>query len=187
MRIVFIGPPGAGKGTQSLRVAKDLGVTHLSTGEVLRESRERGAVIGKRAAVYLDAGKLVPDEIVIELVAYRLAESDCKSGYLFDGFPRTLAQAKSLDALLAQQDAPLHAAIEFVIPEEELLERLSKRGREDDTKERIRERLRQHSEITVPMTEYYEELGILYRIDAVGTPDEVFARIGEALAGIDQS
>jgi len=159
----------------------NLGVARLSTGEVLREAREQGALIGKRAAAYLDAGKLVPDEIVVELVAYRLAESDCQNGYLFDGFPRTVTQARALDKLLDQHCAPLQAAIEFVISEEELFRRLSKRQREDDTEETIRERLRQHAELTVPLIEYYEERGVLRRVDAVGEFDEVFERVLTAL------
>lgn len=184
MRIVFIGPPGAGKGTQSLRVARELGLTHLSTGDVLRHARATGDPIGVAAGSYLDAGKLVPDEMVLELVAERLKAADCQAGYLFDGFPRTRNQAEALDELLAERQSPLTASIEFVVPTEELLRRLSKRGRSDDTDATIKQRLRQYDELTAPMSSYYEERGVLARIDAVGTEDEVFAMVTEAIASL---
>lgn len=181
MRIVFIGPPGAGKGTQSIRVAESLGVTHLSTGDVLRESRDKGDKIGLEAAKHFESGRLVPDELVVPLVDERLAASDCQNGYLFDGFPRTLGQAESLDRLLVDRAAPLDAAIEFVIPEPELFKRLSARGREDDSEETVRERLRLYTEMTAPLVGYYQKRGVLRRIDALGTPDEVFQRVLDAL------
>lgn len=184
MRIVFIGPPGAGKGTQSLRIASRLGVTHLSTGDVLREARANDTPVGRQAAEYLDSGQLVPDELVVELVNERLSQDDCQKGYLFDGFPRTQPQAEALDKLLAKRSSQLDAAIEFVIPQEELLTRLSKRGRVDDSEETIRQRLELYSELTVPLAEYYEERSILRRIDAVGSPDEVFDRLLQALDGL---
>jgi adenylate kinase len=182
MRIVFIGPPGAGKGTQSLRIAEHLNLPYLSTGEVLRQAREEGTEIGLRAAEYLDAGKLVPDDLVVQLVAGRLCTGECRVGYLFDGFPRTQAQAEALDKLLLTDcSGKLDAAVEFAIPEDVLLERLSKRGRTDDSEETIRQRLRLYAELTEPLASYYAKRGILKRIDAVGTPDEVFARLVTAL------
>ncbi|WP_146573213.1 adenylate kinase [Botrimarina hoheduenensis] len=184
MRIVFIGPPGAGKGTQSVRVAKSLGVTHLSTGDVLRKSRSDGEDVGLAAAKYLDSGQLVPDDLVLQLVSERLQDDDCVAGYLFDGFPRTRAQAVSLDALLADRGTPLTAAIEFVVPRDELLRRLSKRGRADDVEETIRERLRGYEELTTPLSDYYQQRGVLGRIDAVGAEDEVFARVNESIKAI---
>ncbi|TWT96668.1 adenylate kinase [Botrimarina colliarenosi] len=177
MRVVFIGPPGAGKGTQSLRVAKSLGLTHLSTGDILRKSRDEGQAIGLEAAKYFESGRLAPDELVIQLVEDRLDDPDCQNGYLFDGFPRTLRQAKALDALLAKRGKPLNAVIEFVIPEAELFVRLSSRGREDDSEETVRERLRLYASSTAPLLGYYEERGVLCRVDALGTPDEVFGRV----------
>lgn len=181
MRIVFIGPPGAGKGTQSVRLAEELGVTCLSTGEVLRQARSEGGEVGRLIGEYLDAGQLVPDKLVVELVAERLAQADCEKGYLFDGFPRTLPQAEALDELLSQRQAPLELAFEFVISEDELFRRLSKRGRDDDQEETIRERLRQYAELTDPLTEYYDLRGILRKIDAVGDFDEVYRRLQEAI------
>ncbi len=184
MRIVFIGPPGAGKGTQSARLAKYLGVSNLSTGEVLREAREAGEPIGLEAAKYLDSGHLVPDAIVIELVARRLASAECTKGYLFDGFPRTQRQAEELAKLLDQHSAPLEGALEFVVPVDVLYERLSKRGRQDDSEETIRERLAIYVDSTKPLAEFYEKVGILRRIDAVGSEEEVFARLLEAIASL---
>ena len=185
MRIVFIGPPGAGKGTQSLRVAKKLGVTHLSTGDVLRTARDSGDEIGIKAAEYLEDGRLVPDELVLQLVSDRLVRDACLLGYVFDGFPRTVAQAKALDELLEDRCRPLDAALQFIVPDEELYARLSARGREDDDNETIGERLRFYESLTTPLVNYYEERGILRRIDAVGSPEEAFARVGEALDGVD--
>lgn len=183
MRVVFIGPPGAGKGTQALRVAAHLGVKHLSTGDVLRQSRDRGEPIGLEAGKYLDRGQLVPDAMVVALVSDRLAKDDCLRGYLFDGFPRTLGQAVSLDELLGERGAPLDAAIEFVVPQDELLRRLSGRGREDDREQTVRERLRLYAALTAPLAEYYDGRGVLRRVDAVGSPDEVFGRV---CAGLDE-
>lgn len=177
MRIVFLGPPGAGKGTQAVRVAAKLGVTHLSTGEVLRQARDAGAPLGLEAGKYLDAGQLVPDNLVVQVVVDRLADADCERGYLFDGFPRTLPQAEALDALLDARGAPLDAAVEFVIPQSELLKRLSQRGRADDKHETIVERLRLYAEMTIPLADYYDDRGVLRQIDAVGAQDEVFQRL----------
>lgn len=185
MRIVFIGPPGAGKGTQSAKLAEHLEVTNLSTGEVLREAREAGEPIGLQAAQYLDSGQLVPDEIVIELVARRLASAECAKGYLFDGFPRTQRQAEELDQLLTERCSPLEGALEFVVPVDVLYERLSKRGRQDDSEETIRERLAIYVESTRPLADYYKSRGILRQIDAVGTEEEVFARLLDAVASLN--
>lgn len=181
MRVVFIGPPGAGKGTQSLRVADALDLTHLSTGDVLRESRDAGHEIGIEAAKYFETGRLAPDELVLQLVDERLTNTDCQQGYLFDGFPRTLRQAEELDVLLEKRGTPLDAVIEFVIPEDELFKRLSERGREDDSEETVHERLRLYAELTEPLLGYYAGRGVLCKVNALGTPDEVFGRVIEAL------
>lgn len=181
MRVVFIGPPGAGKGTQSVRVATELGLTHLSTGDVLRKSRDDGESIGVEAAKHFESGQLVPDKLVLQLVDDRLTADDCQQGYLFDGFPRTLGQAESLDELLIKRGTPLDAVIEFVIPEAVLFERLSARGREDDGEETVRERLRLYSDMTEPLIGYYMGRGVLRRINALGSPDEIFDRVLSAL------
>lgn len=181
MRVVFIGPPGAGKGTQSVRLAARLGVAHLSTGEVLREAQQQGTDLGKQADEYLKQGQLVPDEVVIRLVAERLTQADCKKGYLFDGFPRTLPQAEALDKMLADRGLPLDIAVEFVIPEEELMRRLCKRQRGDDDEQTVRKRLRVYAAQTLPLSDYYRRRGTLRKVDAVGELDEVAQRVWQAI------
>lgn len=185
MRVVFIGPPGAGKGTQSLRVADTLDLAHLSTGDILRASRDAGDAIGLEAAKHFEAGHLVPDDLVIRLVGDRLSADDCSQGYLFDGFPRTLGQAEALDDLLNERGTPLDAVIEFSIPQDELFKRLSERGREDDSEETVRERLRLYASATEPLLGYYQGRGVLCRINALGSPEEVFERVITALKELE--
>ncbi|MCA9241059.1 MAG: adenylate kinase [Planctomycetales bacterium] len=181
MRIVFIGPPGAGKGTQSVRLAEELGLTHLSTGEVLREAQRLGTQLGSQADAYLQEGQLVPDQVVIQLVGERLANADGQQGYLFDGFPRTLPQAEALDEMLAERGLSLDVAVEFVIPEEELLRRLRLRKRGDDQEQTVRQRLRVYAAQTAPLVDYYHRQGTLRKVDAVGDPHEVAQRVWQAV------
>lgn len=181
MRIAFIGPPGAGKGTQAERLSDQLGITSLSTGEVLRQAQHSGTPAGREIAARLAEGQLVSDDLVLRIVADRLAEADCQHGYLFDGFPRTVAQAEELGRMLADQGAALDRAVLFEADEEELLRRLASRGREDDTVEQIRQRLADYARITAPVTEYYQGRGLLLRVDAVGEPDAVYRRLAEGL------
>ena len=181
MRIVFLGPPGAGKGTQSQRLKDYFGITHLSTGEILRETARAGSDLGRRAAEYFSIGKLVPDHIVVSIVAERLAHADCLDGYLFDGFPRTVGQAHALDAILDEQGMPLDVVISIEVPLDQLLERLAGRGRQDDELETIRERLAQYHSLTEPLVDYYERRKLLRRVDGTGTQDEVFDRIRRAV------
>src|SRR5437588_8429339 len=140
MRLIFIGPPGAGKGTQSQRLIDTLQVPHLSTGDMLRDAVQNQTPEGRRAIEYMDRGKLVPDEIILAMVGRRIAEADCARGYLLDGFPRTLAQAETLDSLLTRENIPLDAVLELRVDEESLIRRLAGRGRADDRPEVIRER-----------------------------------------------
>jgi adenylate kinase len=182
MRIVFLGPPGAGKGTQAQRLKDYLGTAHLSTGEMLREADEAGTPLGRQAAQAMKAGRLAPDDVVVGIVTQRLEQDDCVSGCLFDGFPRTLPQAKALDKTLAEHKMRLDLVLVLEVPEERLLERLLARGRMDDDRKTIQERFRQYTRLTEPLLEYYDQRGILRRIDGGGTPDEVFARIKAALA-----
>jgi adenylate kinase len=182
MRIVFVGPPGAGKGTQAQRLSDHLGLAHLSTGEMFREANEAGTEVGKQAASYFQVGKLVPDAVTVGIVAERLANSDCEDGCLFDGFPRTAAQAETLDAMLAEQGIPpLDLVIALDVPENVVLKRLANRGRPDDNACAVQERLKQYHELTAPLADYYQRKGIFHRVDGTGAPEEVFKRIRQII------
>ena len=177
MRIIFIGPPGAGKGTQAVRLADALKIPHLSTGDLLRQAREVRSPVGLEAAKYMDAGQLVPDELVQEMLLERLEKDDCRHGYLLDGFPRTLAQAESLDRLLRKKGIPLSMVIELRVDKQAILTRLAQRGREDDDLNVVRERLAQYDRLTRPLLDYYRKHQLLREVDGLGAPDEVYARI----------
>jgi adenylate kinase len=183
MRIVFIGPPGAGKGTQAERLIEKYKLAHLSTGDMLRAAREAKTDVGIEADKYMSAGMLVPDNIIINIIAERLKQSDCKAGYLLDGFPRTIAQAESLDDMLAKKGTPLSVVLELKVAEEELFKRLAGRGRADDTPDVIRQRLVAYRKQTEPLLAYYSKRGLLKSIDGLGTVEEIFAR---AAAVLDQ-
>lgn len=181
MRIVFMGPPGAGKGTQSLRLAEQLEIPKLSTGDMLREVVGQKTDVGLKADEYMVQGHLVPDELVERIVFERLCEADCQNGSIIDGFPRTVPQAEALDEWFAEHQEPLCVVIQIYVPLDELLRRLAGRGREDDHRAIVAERLKQFDELTQPLLEYYRKRGILHRIDGVGKTDEVFARIMAAV------
>ncbi len=184
MRMVFIGPPGAGKGTQAERLVRTYGMAHLSTGDMLRAARDAKTPVGIQADKYMSAGALVPDDIIISIIAERLESPDCAQGYLLDGFPRTIAQAEALDQMLAEKRTPLDVVLELQVPEEELFRRLAGRGRADDTPEVIRQRLVAYRNQTAPLLEYYGKRGTLKSIDGVGTVDEIFERARKVLEGI---
>jgi len=181
MRIVFIGPPGAGKGTQAERLIQNYKLAHLSTGDMLRAAREAKTEVGLNADKYMSAGMLVPDNIILDIIAERLKQSDCQKGYLLDGFPRTIAQAEALDAMLAKKGTPLGAVLELKVSEEELFKRLAGRGRADDTPEVIRQRLVAYRKQTEPLLAYYTRRGLLKSIDGLGTVEEIFDRAKAAL------
>jgi adenylate kinase len=181
MRLVFIGPPGAGKGTQAERMIETYRMAHLSTGDMLRAARDAQTPVGQQAEQYMSKGELVPDQIIMDIISDRLEEPDCEGGYLLDGFPRTMAQAEALDALLEKKGTPLNAVLELRVPEEELFQRLAGRGRKDDTPEVIRQRLVAYRQQTEPLLEYYEKSGLLKSVDGLGTIDEIFERIKAVL------
>jgi adenylate kinase len=181
MRIVFMGPPGAGKGTQATRLGDDLAIPHLSTGEVLRDACRAGTKFGRQAATYIEAGKLVPDGTVLDIVVERLDQTDCQSGFLFDGFPRTVSQAEALDRLLGKKNLAVDLVLELAIGIDELIFRLSQRGRSDDTEEVIRERLQQYDVLTKPVISYYCQRNLVETICGEGPPDEIFAKIKVAV------
>ncbi len=176
MRMVFIGPPGAGKGTQAERLVKSYGMAHLSTGDMLRAARDAKTEVGVKAEKFMSTGALVPDDIIVAIIAERLESPDCEGGYLLDGFPRTIAQAEALDKMLAEKGTPLDAVLELQVPEEELFRRLAGRGRADDTPEVIRQRLVAYRKQTEPLLEYYGRGELLKNIDGLGTVDEIFDR-----------
>jgi adenylate kinase len=181
MHIVMIGPPGCGKGTQSKRLTNTCAIAHLSTGDMLREAMEQSTVLGKRVAAVVAKGDLVSDELVMELVVERIAGPDCAGGCLFDGVPRTVAQAIELDELLTARGECIAAAIQMEVADDELLRRIEKRaqseGRADDTPETLRRRLHVYHSQTVPILDHYRQMGVLRPVDGLGSEDEVAARV----------
>jgi adenylate kinase len=177
MRVVLLGPPGAGKGTQADRIAARFQLVHLATGDILRANVADGTPLGEVAQAYLDSGELVPDQVVVAMMLERLTQPDCGHGFLLDGFPRSVAQARALDEHLAEVGAPLDAAINLEVAEEELLHRLAGRGRADDNAQTVRNRLQVFVSSTRPLLDYYDEQGLLFSVAAAGTIDEVSERI----------
>jgi adenylate kinase len=177
MRVVLLGPPGAGKGTQADRIAARFQLVHLATGDILRTNVADGTTLGEVAQAYLDSGELVPDEVVVAMMLERLTRPDCAHGFLLDGFPRSVAQARALDEHLAELATPLDAAINLEVAEEELLHRLAGRGRADDNARTIRNRLQVFASSTRPLLDYYGGQGLLFSVAAAGTIDEVSERI----------
>jgi adenylate kinase len=187
MLIVFIGPPGAGKGTQCKRLIDYLKVPHLSTGDLLRRAREENTPLGVMADSYMRNGRLVPDPLVMSIVGERLDQPDCRNGCLFDGFPRTTGQAEALDVYLKDRGTPLNVVLELKVDEKLLVERMLQRAkieaRPDDTPETIANRMEVYKKQTMPLLAYYTRQGLLASIQGDGTPDEVFARIREVIDG----
>lgn len=210
MKLVLLGPPGAGKGTQATAISGRYEIPHISTGDILREAVKQGTELGKYANSYMSKGELVPDEIVIGIVVERLQKPDAVKGFLLDGFPRTVAQAEALDAALSEKGMNLDAVVSLEVDSEEVVRRLSSRRvcsecgaigsapadgsdkcsicggklftRTDDQPEAIRTRLQVYKAQTEPLIEYYSKKGILHPVQAVGTVDDVSNRIGESLS-----
>jgi len=181
MYIVFIGPPGAGKGTQAQKVTEYLGTAHLSTGDFLRSLKDDNTPLGEQARKYLDAGDLLPDSAVSGVVFKHLMMAECSQGCLLDGFPRTIAQAELLDEFLIKQRTPLDLVLKLKVDEQELLQRLNGRGRGDDGPNTVKKRLQVYARETRPLLEYYRKRNLLHSIDGHGTPDEVFIRIQQCI------
>jgi adenylate kinase len=185
-RIVLLGAPGAGKGTQAARLATSHAIPHISTGDMLRAAVAAKTPIGLEAKAVMDAGQLVDDGIVIAIARERLQEDDCKGGFILDGFPRTGAQAEALDAMLGELGMAPDVCIAMTVDIEEVVQRLLKRAeidaRADDNGETIRERMKVYEEQTAPLLDYYRERGLLVEVSGMGSVEEVAARIEGALA-----
>ena len=181
MRLVVLGPPGAGKGTQAVQLADRYGCADVATGDIFRANVAEGTELGRAAQEYMDRGDLVPDDVVIAMVMERLAERDCQSGFVLDGFPRTVNQAEALDRQLVKLGTPLEAALSFDVTEEELLRRLAGRAaaqhRADDAEQTIRHRLEVFAVKTRPLIDYYRHRRLLTMVDGVGRVEEVTIRI----------
>lgn len=184
MRLVLLGPPGAGKGTQSAAIAEEFGIPHISTGDIFRANVKGGTPLGEEAKGHMSRGELVPDSVVNRMVASRLREPDAQPGFLLDGYPRTVRQACTLDGMLAMLDATLDAVLHFHVPDEELEARIAKRqaeqGRDDDDAAVFQRRMQEYREQTTDLIPHYRDLGLLVDVDAVGTIDEVQDRVLEA-------
>jgi len=217
MIVILLGPPGAGKGTQAAHLESEFGLKQLSTGDMLRAAVAEGTELGRKAKAAMDAGELVSDELVVQIIADRLTDPDCQTGCILDGFPRNTAQARALDDMLAEQGSGVSAVIEVTLPEEELVERISGRlfcadcgagyhetnlppkrdgvcdccgaeavsRREDDSPDTVRRRLQEYRAQTEPLIPYYEEKGLLHRVDGRQSIEAVTREI-LAILGLDE-
>lgn len=173
VRLIFLGPPGAGKGTQAKLLADSHTIPHISTGDILRAAVSDQSPLGVKAKGYMDRGELVPDQLVIELIRERLGESDAQPGWILDGYPRTVVQADSLDGLLAELNQTCDRVINFDVPDEALIERMLSRGRKDDSEDVIRRRLEVYRQQTAPLIDYYQTREKLTTIDGSQAMEDV--------------
>jgi adenylate kinase len=188
MRIVLVGPPAAGKGTQAGRIVVRFGGAHIATGDIFRSNADRGTELGRAASRYMDRGELVPDDVVIDMVLERLGEEDCAGGFVLDGFPRTVPQAEALGERLGELGRPLDVVVSLQVGEDELRDRLAARAEEqdraeDDDEGAIRRRLELFDRETEPLLDFYDGRGLLVSVEAEGDIDEVTGRIAAALDG----
>ena len=210
MRMILVGPPGAGKGTQAARLIERLNIPHISSGDMLRAAVKAGSELGKQADGYMKAGQLVPDDLVIAMIIERIGQKDCRNGFMLDGFPRTRPQAEALDKDLAAAGVSLDAVLLIEVPDELIVERITGRRmdpetgdiyhvqfkpppaeiatrvtqRKDDTEEAVKARLEKYHSETAPIVPFYEERRYLRRADGVGSPEEVTERIAAALGDL---
>lgn len=186
MRIILIGPPGAGKGTQCQRLIEYLEVPHLSTGEMLRAAIQEGTSEGVEAKSFMEHGQLVPDALVLSMITKRLESPDCRPGCLLDGFPRTLPQAEMLDDLLERRAMSVDGVIELVVPRDELIRRMMARKRDDDNPQVFTKRIMSFETQTAPLLDFYSGQGKLASIDGLGHADEIFERVKLAVDKFDR-
>ena len=179
MRLVLLGPPGAGKGTQASLLSDALKIPHISTGDLFRANISNGTDLGKQAQEYMDAGKLVPTEVTANMVRDRLNQEDAQSGFLLDGFPRTIEQAELLEQMLVDDGTNLDAVVNYVVSEDVVVDRMLARGRNDDNEDTIRTRLEVYRDETAPLIEHYQD--ILVNIDAEGTVEDISTTTLDAL------
>ncbi|GAK46409.1 adenylate kinase [Tepidicaulis marinus] len=188
MKLIFLGPPGAGKGTQAQRIQESHGLVQLSTGDMLRAAVAAGTEVGKKAEAIMARGDLVPDDVVVRIISERTEQADCKNGYILDGFPRNVAQAEALDGMLAARGEALDAVIELKVDDKILLSRIETRAAEtaggaraDDNAEALKKRLGVYHEQTAPLIDYYGKKGILRSVDGMKSIDDVTAEIEAVL------
>ena len=177
MRLLIFGPPGAGKGTQAEFISKEFNIPHVSTGDIFRENIRNNTALGAQAKRYSDAGDLVPDELTTNMVRDRLNLPDCRNGFLLDGYPRTPAQADSLKEYLEGLNTQLDAVINMIVPDKEIITRLTGRGRIDDGDDTVKKRLGIYHKTTQPLAHYYAEINLLIDIEGVGNIDDITRRI----------
>ncbi|MFB2898655.1 adenylate kinase [Aerosakkonemataceae cyanobacterium BLCC-F50] len=180
-RLIFLGAPGAGKGTQAQKVAQLCNIPHISTGDILRNEVAQGTDLGIQAKSYQEKGELVPDQLILDMVSHRLSESDAQSGWILDGFPRNVAQAKFLDELLTKLQQKCDRVINLEVPDQIIVDRLLKRGRKDDSEEVIRRRLEVYREQTAPLIDYYSQRQLLVSVQGNQSMEEVTASLKKAV------
>lgn len=190
MRLILFGPPGAGKGTQANKISENYVAAHISTGDMLRSAVKNGTELGALAKSFMDKGELVPDDVIIGIIKDRIKEQDARTGFMLDGFPRTIAQAEALSSMLQAEDESIDAVVSIEVKDEEIIGRILERakieGRKDDTEDVVKNRLNVYRNQTEPLKDYYQSAGVLAEVDGMGTIDEVFGRIEAVLSKVEQ-